>query len=169
MAFAEGDLRESMTALIEALRLDPILIENQCAIVYSLDHPTKRIVVAAEKFTLNIQPTGFSQVTGRGDLTLQYFFWISIKCKPSTLGIDEQDRLTFLAEHICNFVHAHKWGNLWTYLGKSIINLQSFELTTNSRNVRLDLARDEIGVMMMFWQTRKKEADETDPTIRPVE
>lgn len=155
----EGKLREAMTAIKEALETDATMIENKCNIVYRLAHPSKQIGCNAGTFTVVLEPSGFSQLSGAGALDLQYFFWIFIKCKPSIFGTNDEERLSKIMEYLSETIHGKKWGSMNTFLSRGMINYRTITLKTNSRDIDFELAKDEIGACLMFWGSLKSQQE----------
>ena len=150
-----GILRSSMAALVAMLRTDAVLIENDVEVFYKLDHPSKRIEGGTKRFTMMIEPAGFSQTTGAGVLDLQYFTWIILKCKPNRLGHDEEDCLTYLCEYITDLLHKKMWGGMSTYVSRMLLLSKSCEIAANHRTVSVKLGDDEIGALIWVWQSPK--------------
>lgn len=159
----EGVQKRSMSEIVENLRNDPKIIENKAKVIYRLSHPSKQISTAGDTFHLFIEPAGWSQLAGSGPLDLEYFFWIFIKCKPSAFGTNEEDRLSSLMEYVAEFLHGKKWGELHTFHSRAMINYRTVTIKTNNRDVYFELAKDEIGATMMFWQSLKKPEPEPEP------
>ena len=150
-----GILRSSMTALVEMLRTDPVMIENDVDVYYKLDHPSKRIENGTKRFTMIVEPAGFSQTTGAGVLDLQYFTWIILKCKPYRLGEDEEDCLTYLCEYLTDLLHKKMLGGMSTYVSRMLLLEKSCDIAANHRTVSVKLADDEIGALIWVWQSPK--------------
>jgi len=150
-----GLIRTSMKQIVEMLRTDAQIIENDVEVVYRLDHPTKQIANSLHKFRMTIEPAGFSQTAGQGNLDLQYFTWIILKYKPSNLGEDEEDNLTYLCEYITDLLHKKMWGGMSTYISRVLVNFKSCEITANHRSVEIKLANDEVGAVIWMWQSPK--------------
>lgn len=150
-----GLLRTSMSALVEMLRNDPIIIENNVAVNYKLDHPSKRIETGVARITMMIEPAGFSQTGGQGLLDLQYYTWIHLKCRPHRLSESEDDSLTFLCEYLTDLLHKKMWGGMSTYVSRVLLNFKSCEITANHRSTTVKLAEDEIGAVVWVWQSPK--------------
>ena len=137
-----GLLRTAMKAIVETLRNDPIIIENDVDVFYKLDHPSKRIESGIHRITLMVEPAGFSQTTGAGVLDLQYFTWMHLKCKPHRLGQDEEDSLTFVCEYITDLLHKKMWGGMSTYVSRTLLNFKSCEVTANHRSTTVKREED---------------------------
>lgn len=150
-----GLLRTSMTQIVDMLRNDPVIIENDVAVNYKLDHPSKRIEDATHRFTMMIEPAGFSQTAGQGVLDLQYFVWIHLKCKPHRLGENEEDCLTYLCEYLTDLLHKKMWGGMSTYVSRTLLCVESCTITANHRSTVVKLAEDEIGAVVWVWQSPK--------------
>ncbi len=154
-AIHSGILRTSMKALVEMLRNDATMIENDVEIMYKLDHPSKQIDSGIHKFRLTIEPAGFSQTTGAGTLDLQYFTWLMVKCKPHGQGEDEEDNLSYICEYLSDLLHKKMIGGMSTYLSRVLINYKSCDVTANHRSIQLKLEKDEIGAVIWIWQSPK--------------
>ena len=150
-----GLLRSSMKSLVEMLRTDAVMIENDVVVNYRLDHPSKRIEDNTHRFTMTIEPAGFSQTAGQGKLDLQYFSWIILKCKPYRLGKDEEDCLSYLTEYLTDLLHKKMWGGMSTYVSRVLLNYKSCEIAANHRTVSIKLEPDEIGAVVWVWQSPK--------------
>ena len=150
-----GFLRTSMKAIIELLQNDATIIENDVAITYKLDHPSKQIEDNTHRFSMRIEPAGFSQTAGAGLLDLQYFTWIVLKCKPHALGRDDEDCLSYLCEYITDLLHKKMWGGMSTYVSRALINYKSCTIESNHRSVNVKLNDDEIGAVIWVWQSPK--------------
>ena len=150
-----GIWRSAMKALVEMLRNDSTIIENDVRVVYRLDHPSKQIRDNTHKFTMEIEPAGVSQTTGAGALDLQYYTWIKIRCRPFTLGEDEEDRLTFICEYLHDLLHKKMIGGMSTYAARALIMFKSCDVGVNHRTVEIKLADDEIGALVWIWQSPK--------------
>ena len=150
-----GILRQSMKALVETLRNDPVVIENNVEVYYRLDHPSKQIESGVPRITMTIEPAGFSQTAGQGVLDLQYFTWIHLKCRPHRLGEDEEDSLTYLCEYLTDLLHKKMWGGMSTYIARTLLLFKSCEITANHRTTAVKLAEDEIGAVVWVWQSPK--------------
>jgi len=158
----KGILRQSMKAIVEGLRADPVMIENNVDVTYTLEHPAKQITGNTHRFRLRIEPAGFSQTTGAGVLDLQYFTWITIAFKPATQGKDAEDELSAMMEYLTDILHKKMWGGMSTYISKCFINYRSCKIQSNHREVNLELAKDEIGGIMCLWQSPKNVQDVRD-------
>lgn len=158
-----GKLRESMSEVLRVLESDAELMSQKAEVAYRLNHPTKQIPNHGETFHVSLEPAGFSQIAGAGELKPQYFFWVLIKCKPSMLPEDGEERLSYLAEYIAELLHGKQFGGLWTYHSKTLINYRTAKITMNSREINFDLAADEIGTTLIFWQSATQGGDAPDP------
>lgn len=157
-------LRETMAEIRDYLSDDPVIAENKAIVTYTLDHPSKRIVNAVTRFRIQIQPSGWSQTVGAGGLDLQWFFWITIKYKPATSNRDVEEQLTYLASYITERIHRAWWAaGLRTYFAKALVNYNTVKLTTNSREITLPLADDEIATTLSFWADRGLVENPTPP------
>lgn len=150
-----GLLRESMKAIVDTLRTDSTMIENDVVVNYKLDHPSKRIEESVHKFSAMVEPAGFSQTTGQGKLDLQYFTWIHIKYKPHRRGEDEEDNLTYICEYLTDLLHKKMWGGMSTYVSRVLLNDKSCEITANHRSTTVKLAEDELGAVIWVWHSPK--------------
>ena len=150
-----GLLRRSTKTLIDVLRNDPTVIENDVAITYKLDHPSKQIEDNTHRFSLRIEPAGFSQTSGAGVLDVQYFTWLVLKCKPHALGHDDEDCLSYLCEYIMDMMHRKMWGGMSTYCSRVLLNYKSCTIESNHRSVNVKLEEDEIGAVIWVWQSPK--------------
>lgn len=155
----EGVQKESMAQIVEGLRNDPKMVENKAKVLYRLDHPSKQISTAGDTFQIFVEPAGWSQLVGVGGLDLEYFFWIFIKCKPSAFNVNDGERLSSLMEFLSEHLHGKKWGKLNTYLSRAMINYRTVTVKTNNRDVYFELAKDEIGATLMFWQSLKTQEE----------
>ena len=150
-----GLLREAMKSIVEMLRTDPQMVENDVEVVYRLDHPSKQVESGIHKFRLTIEPAGFSQTAGQGRLDLQYFTWMLLKCKPHSLGENDEDYLTYICEYLTDLLHKKMWGGMSTYVSRVLLNFKSCEIQANHRSVTVKLADDEIGAVIWVWQSPK--------------
>jgi len=150
-----GLLRTAMKEIVEALRNDPTMIENDVETFYKLDHPSKRIESGLHRITLMVEPAGFSQITGAGVLDLQYFTWIHLKCKPSRMGADEEDSLTYVCEYLTDLLHKKMWGGMSTYVSRVLLNFKACEVTANHRSTTVSLDEDEVGALIWLWHSPK--------------
>lgn len=154
-----GVQREAMKAIVEDLRNNPTMIENKARTLYRLDHPSKQISTAGDTFQVYVEPSGWSQLAGAGELDLQYFFWVFIRCKPSAFGTNDEERLSMLMEYLSEHLHGVKWGQLNTFLSRAMINYRTVTIKTNNRDIYFELAKDEIGATLMFWQSKKSQQE----------
>ncbi len=150
-----GILRSSMAALVEALRNDPVMIENDVEVVYRLDHPSKQIESGLHRLSMRVEPAGISQTRGAGTLDLQYYSWLVLKCKPSQLGHDEEDSLSYLSEYVADMLHRKIWGGMSTFVSRILFNYKSCTLQSNHRTVNVKLEEDEIAAVIWVWQSPK--------------
>ena len=150
-----GLLRASMKAIVETLRTDATMIENDVEIFYKLDHPSKRIEGGIHRITLMVEPAGFSQITGQGVLDLQYFTWIHLKCNPNRMGVDEEDSLTYVCEYLTDMLHRKVWGGMSTYVSRVLLNDKSCDVTANHRSTTVKLEEGELGALIWLWHSPK--------------
>ncbi len=150
-----GLCRASMKAIVEAIKNDEFIIENQVDVIYRLDHPSRRIQGNLAKYRLEIQPSGWSQIASGGALDVQYFFWIVIKTKPAMLSENEDEVFTEIGERLTDLLHRHVFGELATFVSKTSINYESITLIQNSKEIVVKLAADEVGMVMQLWQSPK--------------